>query len=208
MQSLRNNDPDTDRIAGIIDTGMVPDQIELAASISKLLVTDGKTARLNIVDVVTGNIATAALDFAPGRITVDPNGLIAALATPRTGHLMLFDLLRRQTLGTMTGPALLQDMVFSADGRLLYLSGGNGSAIAVIDAETARGPIHRYRPAAGDAGLGPVCQRPTAFRAVERRRSRSDRSGPLGGARSHPRCCLFVRRIPIRHRDAPVHRQQ
>jgi DNA-binding beta-propeller fold protein YncE len=131
-------DPDTDRIAGTIDAGLVPDQLELCSSISKLLVTDGKLARLNIVDVVTGEIATAPLDFVPRRITVDPDGLTAALADPRTGRLTLFDLLRRRTLGAVTGPAPLQDMLFSADGHTLYLSGGSNGEIAVIDVKAVR----------------------------------------------------------------------
>jgi DNA-binding beta-propeller fold protein YncE len=131
-------DPDSDRIAGTIDAGLVPDQLELCSSISKLLVTDGKSARLNIVDVVTGEIATAALDFVPGRITVDPDGLTAALADPQTGRLNLFDLLRRRALGTVTGPAPLQDMLFGADGHALYLSGGSNSEIAVIDVKAGR----------------------------------------------------------------------
>jgi DNA-binding beta-propeller fold protein YncE len=131
-------DPDTDRIAGTIDAGLVPDQLELCSSISKLLVTDGKSACLNIVDVVTGEIATAALDFVPRRITVDPDGLTVALADPQTGRLTLFDLLRRRALGTVTGPAPLQDMLFGADGHTLYLSGGSNSEIAVIDAKAGR----------------------------------------------------------------------
>jgi DNA-binding beta-propeller fold protein YncE len=131
-------DPDTDRIAGTIDAGMVPDQLELCSSISKLLVTDGKQACLNIVDVVTGEIATVALDFVPGRITVDPDGLTAALADPRTGRLTLFDPLLRRVLGTVTGPAPLQDMLFGADGHTLYLSGGANSEIAVIDVKAVR----------------------------------------------------------------------
>jgi DNA-binding beta-propeller fold protein YncE len=131
-------DPDTDRIAGTIDAGLVPDQLELCSSISKLLVTDGKSARLNIVDVVTGEIAVAPLDFVPRRITVDPDGLTAALADPLTGRLTLFDLLRQRTLGTVIGPAPLQDMLFSADGHMLYLSGGSNSEIAVIDTKAVR----------------------------------------------------------------------
>jgi DNA-binding beta-propeller fold protein YncE len=131
-------DPDADRIAGTIDVGVIPDQIELAASTSKLLVTDGKTARLNIVDVVTRMIATEPLDFVPGRIAVEPKGFTAALADPRTGRVVLFDVLRRKLLGAVTGPAPLRDMMFGADGRTLYLSGGNNSAIAAIDVETAR----------------------------------------------------------------------
>lgn len=131
-------DPDTDRIAGSIDVGMVPDQVELASSISKLLALDGRTPRINIVDLISGGVATEPLDFVPKRITVAPGGLTAALADPQTGRLVLIDLLRRQTQGSVTGSAPLRDMLFSADGRTLYLSAGNGSAIAVIDAETAR----------------------------------------------------------------------
>jgi DNA-binding beta-propeller fold protein YncE len=131
-------DPDTDRIAGFLNVGLVPHSVELASSISKLLATDGITNRVNIVDVVSGEIMTETLDFAPGRITVGPDGLTAALADPATGRLVLLDLLRRQKLGAFSGPAPLQDMLFSADGSTLFLSGGTSSAISAIDAGTAR----------------------------------------------------------------------
>jgi DNA-binding beta-propeller fold protein YncE len=131
-------DPATDRIAGSIDVGLVPDQVELAASISKLLATDGQTERLNIVDLISGEIVTESLDFVPRRITVSPDGLTAALADPMTGRLVLIDLLRRQRLGTVAAPAPLRDMLFSADGHTLFLSGGTGSTIVAIDADNAR----------------------------------------------------------------------
>ncbi|MGD0107975.1 MAG: hypothetical protein ABSC06_28655 [Rhodopila sp.] len=131
-------DPDTDQIAGTIDAGMVPAQVELASSISKLLAIDGKTARVDIVDLVSGEIVEEAVPFVPRRITIGPDGLTAALADPETGRLILIDLLRRQTLGAVTGPAPLQDMVFSADAKTLFLAGGNSSAVAVIDAATAQ----------------------------------------------------------------------
>lgn len=130
-------DPDGDRIAGVIDVGMVPDQIGLAASVSKLLVTDGTSTRLNIVDVVTSAIITAALPFIPREITVDPNGLTAAIADDVTGRIILFDMMRRQIIGIVTGPAPLRDMMFSSDGRALYISGGDDQAIAVVDVKAA-----------------------------------------------------------------------
>lgn len=131
-------DPDTDHIAGSIDVGLVPDQVDLASSISKLLATDGKTERLNIVDSVSGEVATEALDFIPKRITVSPDGLTVALADPGTGQLMLIDLLRREKLGEVAAPAPLHDMLFSADGHTLFLSGGSGSAIVAVDADKGR----------------------------------------------------------------------
>jgi DNA-binding beta-propeller fold protein YncE len=130
-------DPDTDRIAGSIDVGFVPDQVELASSISKLLATDGKSERLNIVDLISGEVATEPLDFVPRRITVSPDGLTVALVDPVTGRLVLIDLLRRLRLGSITAPAPLQDMLFSADGHALYLSGGSGNTILAINTDNA-----------------------------------------------------------------------
>jgi DNA-binding beta-propeller fold protein YncE len=131
-------DPDTDRIAGSIDVGMVPNQVELASSISKLLAIDGTTRRFNIVDVVSGEIVSQTLDFVPKRITVSPDGLTAALADAQPGRIVLIDLLRRQRLGSAATPFPVQDMLFSADSRSLFLSGGDTGAIAVVDAATAR----------------------------------------------------------------------
>jgi hypothetical protein len=130
-------DPETDRIAGQIDVAMVPDQLELAPSISKLLATDGTTGSLHIIDLITREIAVESLDIVPERMTVGPDGLTAAFAEPASGHVVLFDLLRRRTIGIAAGPAPLQDMVFSADSRMLYLSGGASSVIHTVDVATA-----------------------------------------------------------------------
>jgi hypothetical protein len=119
-------DPETDRIAGRIDVGLIPSQIELASSIGKLLAIDGKTARVNLVDIVTGTVRTIPLDLTPGRIAISIDGLTAALADLATGHVVLVDLLRRQLLGTIETLPPSRDMVFSADGRKLYVAGSVG----------------------------------------------------------------------------------
>lgn len=135
-------DPDTDRIAGSIDIGVVPDQVELAASISKLLITDGRTQHLRIVDLISGEVATVSLDFIPRRIAVSPDGLTVALADPETGLLVLIDLLRRQGLGSAAGPGQLKDMLFSADGHTLFLSAGTTGTIFAVDVASP----HAVRP--------------------------------------------------------------
>jgi hypothetical protein len=101
-------DPETDRIAGRIDVGLIPSQIELASSI------------------VTGTVRTIPLDLTPGRIAISIDGLTAALADLATGHVVLVDLLRRQLLGTIETLPPSRDMVFSADGRKLYVAGSVG----------------------------------------------------------------------------------
>lgn len=126
-------DPDTDRIAGAIDVGAVPHQIELASSISKLLVIDGKTAKVNVVDVVSHNVRPVPLDFVPGRIAVSADGLMAALADPEAGQVVLLDLLRRRRIGGIAGGAPLRDMVFGADGRVLYVARKDQESIGVIE---------------------------------------------------------------------------
>lgn len=131
-------DPDTDRIAGTVDVGVVPHQVELASSISKLLVIDGKSAKVNVVDVVANEIRSIPLDLVPGRIAVSVDGLTAALADSGTGRVVLLDLLRRRSLGAIDGGAPVRDMVFSTDNRTLYVSRKDQDSIGAIEVAAAR----------------------------------------------------------------------
>lgn len=125
-------DPDTDRLAGRIDIGLVPRQIELASSIGKLLAIDGQGPRVNIVDLNVGTIRTVSLDLVPDRLTVTPDGLTAALANTGSGRVVLLDLLRRRILAGVSDLPALHDMVFSADSASLYLAGDHQGAIDVV----------------------------------------------------------------------------
>jgi DNA-binding beta-propeller fold protein YncE len=127
-------DPDVDKIAGSIDVGLVPKQIEIASSIGKLLAIDGKSPQVNIVDLQLGTIRTVSLDLVPSRMTVSSDGLTVALADTEGGHVVLLDLLRRQIVGSAGNLPPLRDMVFSTDSKKLYLAGAHAGAIDVIDA--------------------------------------------------------------------------
>jgi DNA-binding beta-propeller fold protein YncE len=131
-------DPDTERLAGRIETGLVPRQIELASSIGKLLVIDGESRQVNIVDLNVGTIRTVTLDLVPDRLTVTPDGLTAALADSGAGRVLLLDLLRRRILGSVSDLPPLHDMVFSADSASLYLAGQRQGAIDVVTVATGR----------------------------------------------------------------------
>jgi len=127
-------DPDTDKIAGSIDTGLVSKQIEIASSIGKLLAIDGKTPRVNIVDLQLKTIRTVSLGLVPSRMTVSSDGLTVALADTQSGHVVLLDLLRRHIVGTVDSLPPLRDMVFSTDSKKVYLAGAQSGAIDVLDA--------------------------------------------------------------------------
>ncbi|HEY0181362.1 MAG TPA: hypothetical protein VGC09_01015 [Rhodopila sp.] len=127
-------DPDTDRIAGSIDVGLVPRQIEIASSIGKLLAIDGKSPQVNVVDLQLGTTHTVSLGLVPSRMTVSSDGLTVALADTGTGHVVLLDLLRRRIIGGVSNLPPLRDMVFSIDSRKLYLAGAHPGAIDVMDA--------------------------------------------------------------------------
>ncbi len=137
-QQITFIDPDTDTVAGTIDAGTVPEQIALASSIGKLLVIDGKRARLTVIDEVSRTINTVALDIVPTRLTVSNDGLTAAVADPAAGRIVLVDLLRRQVMGAVGNLSRLHDMLFSVNNSALYVAGERQGEIEVIDATTAR----------------------------------------------------------------------
>lgn len=127
-------DPDADKIAGSIDVGLVPRQIEIASSIGKLLAIDGTSPQVNIVDLQLRTLRTVPLGLIPKRMTVSSDGLTVALADTETGQVVLLDLLRRRIVGTTTDLPPLRDMVFSTDSKKLYLAGAHQNAIDVLDA--------------------------------------------------------------------------
>ncbi len=127
-------DPDADKIAGTIEVGLVPKQMEIASSIGKLLVIDGTSPRVNLVDLQFRTIRSVPLDMVPSRMTVSSDGLTVALADTQVGHVELLDLLRRRVIGDAGGLPPLRDMVFSVDSKKVYLAGAESGAIDVIDA--------------------------------------------------------------------------
>jgi hypothetical protein len=127
-------DPDADKIAGSLDVGLVPKQIEIASSIGKLLAIDGKNPQINIVDLQLGTLRTVSLALVPSRMTVSSDGLTVALADTDAGKVVLLDLLRRQILGSASNLPTLRDMVFSTDSRKLFLAGAHVGAVDVMDA--------------------------------------------------------------------------
>lgn len=129
-------DPDTDKVAGRLDIGLVPRQIELASSIGKLLAIDGQSPGVNIVDLNAGTIRTVTLDLVPDRLTVTPDGLTAALVNTEGGRVVLLDLLRRRVLVSIGALPALRDTVFSADSAKLYLAGEHQGAIDVVSVAT------------------------------------------------------------------------
>jgi hypothetical protein len=131
-------DPDTDTIEGTLDVGLIPNQIELSSSIGKLLVIDGNTARLNVVDLASRTFQEMKLDLVPGRVAVSTDGLTVALADPVGGRVELIDLLSLRLLGSVGGLPVLRDMLFSVNNGALYLAGARPGAIDVIDVATGR----------------------------------------------------------------------
>jgi DNA-binding beta-propeller fold protein YncE len=131
-------DPDADKIAGSLDVGLVPREIQMASSIGKLLAIDGQSPQVNIVDLLLGTHRTVSLDLVPKRMTVSSDGLTVALADTDTGQVVLLDLLRRRILGSASNLPPLRDMVFSTDSKKLFLAGAHQSAIDVMDAANGK----------------------------------------------------------------------
>lgn len=131
-------DPDNDTVEGTLDVGLVPRQIELSSSLGKLVVIDGETARLDLVDLAGRTIREIKLDLVPGRVAISTDGLTIALADLTGGRVVLIDLLSSKQLGFVDGLPALRDMVFSVNNGALYLSGARPGAIDVIDVTTGR----------------------------------------------------------------------
>ncbi|THF60470.1 YncE family protein [Pseudothauera rhizosphaerae] len=172
-----------DRIAGTLDVGLVPLQLEGSGDLAKLVAIDGRSPRVNLVELTGGRLASVALDFVPQRIVVSPNGLKAVAIAPEEGVFALVDLLFAVPLGPTRHHPQLHDLLFDRSGQVLHIADAEGierfdtgtgralgrigpaGAVLRLDssasgrhlyARTADGTIHSVAldPSAGTAGPG------------------------------------------------------
>ena len=128
----------TDKIAGQLDIGLTPRQIELSAPLTKLVAVDGKSPRVAVVDLATAQTQSLNLDFTPDRLLVSPDGAKLAVVDAISGSIAVIDLASGKQTARIGGLPPLVDAMFSSDGASLFLASDKIAGIGVVDVASGR----------------------------------------------------------------------
>lgn len=81
-----------DRVAGSLDLGLVPLQMEATGDGGRLVAVDGASARVAVVSADSGAVVMVPLGFVPTRLALTADGGRAVAAAPEAGRLAVVDL--------------------------------------------------------------------------------------------------------------------
>lgn len=115
-----------DRVAGTLDAGVAPLQLEGSGDLAKLVAIDGQTPRVQLIELTSGRLQIIALDFVPQRIVLSSNGLRVAAFAPERGLFVVVDLLFAASIGPTRQHAGLHDLLFDRRGEILHIADDKG----------------------------------------------------------------------------------
>src|SRR5512145_77464 len=112
-----------DRVAGAIDLGLVPSQLETTGEVGRLLAVDGQSPRVAVAALDTGAVTSVALDFVPTRLVGSADGARVVAAAPEAGRLAVVEVVA----GTVAAQARLAPFAdVAAAGDRLVLAPQSG----------------------------------------------------------------------------------
>lgn len=138
-----------DSLAGEMDLGLVPSQLEIAGEPARLAAIDGTTARLSVVPVDGGAARMVTLDFVPTRLLAAGGKIVAA--APEGGWLALVDAARASVVAKgKTAP--FRDIQAAEGGERLVLAPRDGERLAIMDTATLSVVAEAAPPRSGLGG--------------------------------------------------------
>lgn len=139
-----------DTVAGSLDAGLVVRQLDASGDLTKLVAIDGRTKRVSVIELASGGHTLMDLDFVPARLLVSGDGMTAA-AWEASGTVMFIDLRGARTLRRAQDLPPLRDLLFSADGTVLYVAAEGREALGIVDVASGRliGEIAAAHPGLG-----------------------------------------------------------
>jgi len=132
-------DADSDRVAGMLDSIIVPGQIIVSEAAKRLVAMDGVEKHIAILDLASGNATTFDLAFTPRRLVAASDGYMIAAADLAGGTIGFVDLMHGRVTSLITGLSEIRDLMFGADGAFLYVAADGLKGLGVVD--VARGKL-------------------------------------------------------------------
>lgn len=161
-------DGDTDRIVGTLHTGIVAQHVVVSLQTATLIVTDGRSDTVVLVNVFTGAARTVQLPVAADHLTVGTAGRLAAATNRAAGTITLIDLDGGRVDTAITGLPPLRDVMFGEQDMVIYIAAEGLAGIGVIDVAKARltHEIATFRPTR--AGVAALARMPNGRRLLAR----------------------------------------
>jgi DNA-binding beta-propeller fold protein YncE len=167
-------DTETNLIAGTFHTGIVARQAVVGREAATLIATDGGSASVSLVNVVTGMARSVSLPGPAERLTVGTTGWVAAASALAGGTIALIDLAeeRPDKVSMIRGLPPLRDAMFGDLDMAIYIAAEGLGGIGVVNVGQAR--ITRE--------IAPVQPIPNGFATLARSlNGRQILALPLGG---------------------------
>lgn len=127
-----------DSVAGSVEAGLVPNQLDASGDLAKLVAIDGLTRRVSVIALAGGAPVLLPLDFVPLRLAVSGDGVKAVAVNPASGRVAVVDLAATKVVGQWDGLAPFNDFLLNTDGRTLFAAPNGRDGIAIIDLAAGR----------------------------------------------------------------------
>lgn len=146
-----------DSVAGSVDLGLVPNQMDIAGEPGRLVAVDGVGARVAVVAVETGAGTMVPLDFVPTRLIVAGTRVVAA--APPAGRLAVIAVDTGKVIGQgQTAP--FRDLQPVADGAQLLLAPERGDGLVLFDLAAMKVATEVAPPRPGLGGFVSLARSP------------------------------------------------
>jgi DNA-binding beta-propeller fold protein YncE len=133
-------DTETNLIAGTLHAGIVARQAVVSRESATLIATDGRSASISLVNVVTGSARAVSLPNPAERLTVGTTGWLAAASDLAGGTIAMIDLgdERPDKVSTIRGLPPLRDAMFGDLDTAIYIAAEGLGGIGVVNVGQAR----------------------------------------------------------------------
>jgi len=135
-------DDDTISLAARLDVGVIARQAVVSREAATLIASDGQSAAVSLVDVITGARRRLVLPAPAQRLTIGTSGRLAAVSDLAGGTIALVslgdDIATDRIEGVITGLPPLRDVMFGDLDTMLYIASARPGGIGVIDVARSR----------------------------------------------------------------------
>lgn len=146
-----------DSVAGSLDLGLVPSQMDIASEPGQLVAIDGVGAQVAVVAVETGAGALVRLDFVPTRLIVAGNRVV--VAAPAVGRLAVIAVETGKVVG-QGQIAPFRDLQPVTDGAQVLLAPENGDGLVLFDLAAMKIAAEVAPPRPGLGGFSSLARSP------------------------------------------------
>lgn len=153
-------DAKNDTLAGVLKVGVEARQLEISPNLARMIVADGHSNALMVVDLTTTTVRRFNMDFAPDRLLMSGDGRILAALSLSEGRVVFIDLWDIRVMASARDLGTLTDGLLNNDGSILYLAIHGREGMAMLDSQGRM--LGEIAPAqAGQGDIASVARAPS-----------------------------------------------